>query len=392
MIDQIQSAGHLAPVLVFLYDPGVGRYTMRQTGGLLKAEGVDISFRPDGGLARWLIEQDLPIHLPDAGKQLLAEKLSDEEQQELGTLGLVLFLPLRGKNACNTTGDRLRGWVALGPRPSGEPYSPDDLDLLAAVVNQTIIAIESAHRDESVKEINQAQSEFIDFVAHELKQPMTAMQGYAKMLTMGIGGQLNDTQQQFVEVINSNVNRMGKLVNDLLEISRLEAGRITLKLAPVRLKEVVEATIASTRTEIEARHHTLVIDAPDDLPPVLGDHERLVQILTHLVSNAYKYTPPGGVIHIAVDGHDHPDIPPGHQCVSVTDTGIGMSPQELTKLGEKFFRSDDELVRQQPGNGLGVPISRGLVALHGGEFLFESTPGRGSTFRFTVPAVESAEE
>jgi signal transduction histidine kinase len=390
--DQVQSAGHLTPVLLFLYDPAVGRYTRRQASGLVETEDVEVSFRPDGGLARWLSEQDLPVYLPDAGEQLLAEKLSDEERQELGSLGLVLFLPLRGKSAGNTTGDRLRGWVALGPRPSGEPYSPNDLHLLAAVANQTAIALESIHLDESVKEINQAQSEFIDFVAHELKQPMTAMQGYAKMLTMGIGGQLTDTQQQFVEVIDSNVNRMGKLVNDLLEISRLEAGRTKLKLAPVRLKEIVEATIASTRTEIETRHHTLLVDTPDDLPPVLGDHERLVQILTNLVSNAYRYTPPGGVIHIAVNGQDHPSIPAGHQCVSVTDTGIGMSPQELAELGEKFFRSDHELVQQQPGNGLGVPISRGLVALHGGEFLIESEPGKGSTFRFTVPVVERNDE
>jgi signal transduction histidine kinase len=375
-------------VLVFLYDPMAGRYTLRQTSGFVKAEELDISFRPDGGLARWLGEQDLPVYLLDADDQLLAEKLSDEERQELASLGLVLFLPLRGESEFSITGYRLGGWVALGPRPSGEPYSPDDLDLLAALVSQTAIALENAPSYEGVREVNQAKSDFIDFVAHELKQPMTAMQGYAKMLTLGIGGQLTDTQKQFVEVINSNVDRMSKLVNDLLEISRLEAGRTQLKLAPVHLKEVVEATIANARTEIEARHHTLVVDAPDGLPAVLGDRERLVQILTNLVSNAYRYTPPGGIIQIAVNGHDYPGIPAGHQCVSVSDSGIGMSPSELVKLGGKFFRADHDLVHQQPGTGLGVSIARSLVALHGGEFLIESEPGKGSTFRFTVPIVD----
>ena len=235
------------------------------------------------------------------------------------------------------------------------------------------------------REVERRVSEFIDFVAHELKQPMTAMQGYAKMLTMGIGGELTETQQQFVQVIDSNVNRMGKLVGDLLEISRLEAGRTKLELAPVALRDVVNETLVNTRAEIEARHHTLEVAVPSDLPPVLADRERLVQILTNLVSNAYRYTPDGGTIRIVVDGQEYSKVPPDHLQVSVSDTGIGLSPQELVRLEEKFFRAEHDLVQQQPGTGLGVSITRNLVELHGGEFLIESEPGRGSTFSFTIP-------
>jgi two-component system cell cycle sensor histidine kinase PleC len=132
------------------------------------------------------------------------------------------------------------------------------------------------------------------------------------------------------------------------------------------------------------------VDAPADLPPVQGDRERLVQILTNLVSNAYKYTPDGGHIRIAVNGQDRPEVPPGHLCVSVSDTGIGMSPQELVKLEEKFFRAEHDLVQQQPGTGLGVSITRNLVELHGGDFLIESEPGQGSTFRFTIPTADAS--
>jgi signal transduction histidine kinase len=234
-------------------------------------------------------------------------------------------------------------------------------------------------------DVEQAKLEFIDFVAHELKQPMTAIQGYAKMLLMDIGGELSDTQRQFVEVINSNADRMGKLVNDLLEISRLEAGRITLKLAPVRLSQIVDETLTNCLAEIESRHHTLDVEVPDDLPPVMGDRERLLQILTNLVSNAYLYTPEGGAICVSVGWPEGSEEPPGHLLVSVSDTGIGISPRDLDRLEEKFFRADHELVHEQPGNGLGVPISRHLVDLHGGKFVVESQPDRGSTFRFTVP-------
>jgi two-component system phosphate regulon sensor histidine kinase PhoR len=243
---------------------------------------------------------------------------------------------------------------------------------------------------QNVKEADRAKAEFIDFVAHELKQPMTAVQGYAKLLAMGIGGELSDTQQEFVRIINSNVERMGKLVNDLLEISRLEAGRTELNLAPVHLKQVVDETLANTHTEIEARHHRLEFRIAPDLPPVLGDYGRLVQILTRLVSNAYQYTPDGGTIEIAADGWDDVEAPQGHVLVSVSDTGIGMSPKDIANLEKQFFRADHDLVHAQPGSGLGVSIARKLVELHGGEFIIESEPGRGSTFRFSVPIARTS--
>jgi signal transduction histidine kinase len=232
------------------------------------------------------------------------------------------------------------------------------------------------------EDLDVAKLEFMDFVAHELKQPMTAIQGYARMLTLGIGGDLSDTQNEFVSVINANVERMGRLVNDLLEISRLEAGRIELKTAGVHLRDVVEKVLDDARAEIEARNHQLEIEIPDCLRPVAGDRERVGQILDHLVNNACRYTPDAGTLRITAEESDGGD----QLLISVTDTGIGMSPQEVACLGEKFFRGKHDLVQTQPGNGLGVAICRHLVTLHGGSLLVESEPGKGSAFRFTLPA------
>jgi signal transduction histidine kinase/putative methionine-R-sulfoxide reductase with GAF domain len=284
--------------------------------------------------------------------------------------------------------DQAVGLLELMHSDAPREFTPNEIRLCQILANQAAAAFENARLYEGVKDANEAKSEFIDFVAHELKQPMTAMQGYAKMLTMGIGGSLTDMQQEFVRVINSNVDRMGKLVNDLLEISRLEAGRTKLKLEPVDMREVVDETITNTRTEIDARQHTLIVDVPGDLPPVQGDRERLVQIVTNLVSNAYKYTPQGGRIEISVGQHNGTEDGREYLLVSVRDTGIGMSPRELRSLEEKFFRADHDLVRAQPGTGLGVSITRSLVALHGGELSVESEPGQGSTFSFTLPVVE----
>jgi signal transduction histidine kinase len=286
--------------------------------------------------------------------------------------------------------DEAMGVLELVQSSESRTFTPTEIALCQTLANQAAATLENAQLIEGVKEADEAKSEFIDFVAHELRQPMTAMQGYAKMLTMGIGGELTDTQTQFVEVISDNVDRMGKLVNDLLEISRLEAGRTKLRLRPVRLGSVVNETITNTRTEIEARQHTLEVELPRALPPVMGDRDRLVQVLTNLVSNAFKYTPNGGTIRITVKRECPPGLPANHLCVQISDTGIGMTPQEIGQLDEKFFRGSHDLVQDQPGTGLGVSITRNLVALHQGEFLIESELGQGSTFAFSVPIAELA--
>jgi signal transduction histidine kinase len=285
---------------------------------------------------------------------------------------------------------QVTGTINLEIVGSQHIFAPEEIDIAQTIANQVAAALENANLYEGVKRADEARSEFIDFVAHELKQPMTAMQGYAKMLMMGIGGELTDTQKQFVEVISDNVHRMGKLVNDLLEISRLEAGRTKLRLRPVQMGALVEETVTSTRTEIKARHQTLEVEIPPALPPVMGDRDRLAQVLTNLVSNAYKYTPEGGTIRIAVDRQCRPQLPANHLCVQVIDTGIGMTPQEIGQLEEKFFRGSHDLVQEQTGTGLGMSIVRNLVALHRGEFLIESEPGQGSTFIFSVPIAELA--
>jgi len=238
---------------------------------------------------------------------------------------------------------------------------------------------------EELRRAEGATAEFVDFVSHELKQPMTAMQGYSKMLIMGIGGELTPTQRQFVDVIDANVERMGKLVNDLLEVCRLEAGRTRLNLGPVNVGELLYETVVDNRAELEARHHTVEIDVADDLPLVTGDRQRLLEVLAHLVRNACRYTPGGGHIRLVAEGQGDDGCTDGHVCVAVVDTGIGLSPEDLPRVGEKFFRADHELVQQEPGNGLGLAISRHLIALHGGELYVESEPGQGSTFGFTLP-------
>ena len=369
-----------APMMVFLHDPASNQYTLRRDPAPETPEEPTIGIGLDNSIARWLGTHDGPLYLMDAQDQPSSRPLAQEAEQALE--GMVLFLRLRGSRGVPE--DRPVGWVAVGPRPSGEPYSPDDLRLMAALVDRAALAIENSQLFERMAELDQGRMEFMDFVAHELKQPMTSMQGYAKMLTLGIGGELNETQVQFVQVINSSVDRMGKMVNNLLEISRLEAGRTKLKPEQLQPKEIVDEALAAIHAEIQAREHSLEVDLPEDLPPVSGDRDRLLQILNHLLSNACIYTPNGGAIGVTVAGPDAAAVRPGYLLFSISDTGIGISAKDLANL-DKFIRADHDLVVSQPGTGLGISIARGLIELHGGELTIESEPDRGSTFSFTVP-------
>ena len=249
--------------------------------------------------------------------------------------------------------------------------------LLARMADRAAIAIENGRLYNEVKAANLAKSEFVGTVAHELKVPMTSIQGYADLLM-----KMADLDQQnmgFATRIKGSVERMQTLVGDLSDISRIESGNLRVELTDVDLKEVIAEAKAGTATQIEARAHTLIEDIGDELPLVKADPARTVQILVNLLSNAYKYTPNGGQITIRTQRQN------GRLLVSVADTGVGLSSQELEKLGTKFWRSDNDHTLKQRGTGLGFSITRQLIELMDGTLDIESTVGKGSTFTVGLP-------
>jgi two-component system sensor histidine kinase VicK len=218
--------------------------------------------------------------------------------------------------------------------------------------------------------------------SHELKIPMTSIKGYAKLLSMGAVGSLTEQQREFLGVISNNVDRMDRLVSDLLDVSRIEAGRIRLELEDVQIKDVIDEVLESVHTQIEKKELHLSLDIDEDLPRIRADYTRVVQIMTNLISNAYKYTPKGG--NITVIAKPYNGAVQGI-IVSVRDTGYGISAADLAKLFTTFHRSSDKKIREQPGTGLGLAITKKMIESHGGEITVESEYGAGSCFTFTVP-------
>ena len=263
-------------------------------------------------------------------------------------------------------------------------FTEEDANFVNLLVSHAAIAIDNAQLFEQVKEVNQAKSEFISTASHELKIPMTSIKGYAKLMSMGAVGDLTEQQKDFLGVIANNVDRMDRLVSNLLDVSRIEAGRIRLELEDVQIKTVIDEVIESIKTQLEKKNLRLHLDITDNLPHIRADYHRVVQIITNLISNAYKYTPEGGNITVVAKPYNGSIQ---GIAVSIKDTGYGISEEDQSKLFTNFFRSGDQNIRDEPGTGLGLAITKRMIESHGGELSFESELGKGTCFTFKVPLV-----
>ena len=269
--------------------------------------------------------------------------------------------------------------------------SQQDMAFLNRLSDHAAIAISNAQLYEEVQQANDAKSEFVSFVAHELKNPMTSIKGYTELLAAGAVGPINEMQNNFLHTIRSNVERMSTLVSDLNDNSKIEAGRLRLDYKAVDLSEVVDEVTRSTSRQIEDKKQEIVIEVPESLPYVWADQTRVGQVLTNLVSNSHKYTPEGGKITIGAAVTSNQWDPAGAAKVVhiwVEDDGIGISVEDQQKIFSKFFRSDDQKAREVPGTGLGLNITKSLVEMQGGKIWFESEFRKGTTFHFTVPVAE----
>jgi PAS domain S-box-containing protein len=235
-------------------------------------------------------------------------------------------------------------------------------------------------------EVDRLKSEFVATVSHELRTPMTSIKGYADLLLLGAAGEVQPQQRSFLETIKNNADRLSILVNDLLDISRIDQGRVELRFGPVDVAAVIEQIAAHLygRCEDERRAMQVIVHPPDDPTlTVWGDYDKVAQILTNLADNAFNYTPEGGTITLSAER----DPAGGDVIFAVSDTGIGIPPEIAPRVFERFFRGDEfnELVMDTPGTGLGLAIVRELVQFHRGEVWFDSEVGKGTTFYVRLP-------
>ncbi len=239
------------------------------------------------------------------------------------------------------------------------------------------LAREFSQMLKGLQELEKLKDEFVFIAAHELRTPVTAIRGYAEMLT-DLGTSLPPAAREFVERLQQSGSRLANLVNDLLEVARDQAGRLKCETSPQNLTEIIQGVISELTPLVKEKEHTLQFQPPHNLPMVLVDKDKLQEVLVNLISNAIKYTPPRGTIKL--------DLMPaaGEVTVSVQDNGIGISAADQAKLFQRFYRVESDETRNIQGTGLGLFIVRQLVERMGGKIWIESEKGKGTTFRFTL--------
>jgi signal transduction histidine kinase len=227
--------------------------------------------------------------------------------------------------------------------------------------------------------LSRLKSDFVANVSHELKTPLALIRLFAETLELGrVHGE--EKARQYYRVINKESQRLTQLINNILDFSRIEAGRKEYRLAPTDVTRVVNDVVEAYRFQIEQQGFDLRLELPDGLPEINVDKEALGQALINLLNNAIKYSRDHRTISIGVRSHD------GWVLISVADRGIGIEKAEHNKIFEKFYRASDSLVHDTKGSGLGLSLVRHIMDAHGGSVEVESAPGAGSTFTLSLPA------
>lgn len=286
------------------------------------------------------------------------------------------------------SGEILQEMHASLDKLSALSLSPDargEVEHLRHLAGTLLISMDSfdeqieQRRKESIEE----RASFISTMTHELRLPLTSIKGYTDLLRQGAAGQLNDQQMGFLGVIRNNVDRMTQLIADLSDISKLDSGRMKIDVLPLSVTRPLEKALRDLYPQLHDKGHRLNVQIPEDTPPVLSNPERLIQIFTNLIRNASMYTPEEGKIFVHAERND------GMVRLEVSDNGIGINEEDQDRLLTPFFRSDDPMVRQQPGWGLGLYLVSRLVDAMGGKVGWVSNVGEGSTFWVTLPAAST---
>jgi signal transduction histidine kinase/HAMP domain-containing protein len=367
---------------VALYDDNSGQVRFPLFAGVdgpVELEPQDI--RHEQSLAGYIIESGQPLYIADA----LA--IPDGAPYHLAPVSGVIIRSYIGVPL--TSRGRVIGALSVQSH-APNVYTDEDMALLTTVAVQASIAIENARAyerlvetAEELRELDRLKMQFLANMSHELRTPLNSIIGFSRVILKGIDGPLTELQETDLNSIYNSGQHLLGLINDVLDMSKIEAGKMDLNFEQVLLPNVLGSVMSSAKALVKDKPIELKSVIPDDLPAVRADVQRLRQVLLNLLSNAAKFTEQGKITVGA-------EASGGFATVSVSDTGIGIAPEAQQRIFLAFQQVDGSTTRRAEGTGLGLAISRSFVELHGGQIWVESTLGQGSTFYFTLPLYEPA--
>ena len=284
----------------------------------------------------------------------------------------------------------LRGADAIGviavARRAAEPFSDKEIELLRTFADQAVIAIENTRLFQELREkteqleiANRHKSEFLANMSHELRTPLNAIIGFSEVLLKRMFGPLNEKQDEYLQDVLSSGRHLLSLINDILDLSKVEAGRMELDLAPFNLPLALDNALTLVRERAMRHGIRLELEVGAGVGDMVADERKIKQILLNLLSNAVKFTPEGGRVGVRAERAN------GTVEISVSDTGIGISPEDQEAIFEEFRQVGTDYARKREGTGLGLTLARKFVELHGGRLWVKSLVGQGSTFTFALP-------
>ncbi|HEY7789601.1 MAG TPA: ATP-binding protein [Vicinamibacterales bacterium] len=322
-----------------------------------------------------VIRTTVPALIPEVTDDMIvASARGDEERiNRVRSLGLTSYLcvPLM-------SGDRALGAMTLAAGESGRHFTEDDLRFAEAVASRAALAIENARAYERLQRANGLKDEFLATLSHELRTPLNAILGYARLVSSGI--MTGEKAARALDTIARNATALTQMVEDILEVSRIVAGKMRLNVQPVDLPLVLHEALETITPAADAKRIKLHSLVDPQVAPISGDPDRLRQIVWNLLSNAVKFTPRDGHVQLRLERVD------SSVEITVSDSGIGIPPEFLPHIFDRFSQADPTMTRQHPGLGLGLAIARNLAELHGGTVSASSRGlGTGATFRVRLP-------
>jgi signal transduction histidine kinase len=314
------------------------------------------------------------VHVPDL--QAVASEFAASTARQRG-VGSMLAVPLlREQEAV--------GVIGLAREIVG-PFSPEQIEVLQTFADQAVIAIENARlfreiedKSRQLEVASQHKSEFLANMSHELRTPLNAIIGFSEVLSERMFGELNEKQEEYLKDIYASGTHLLSLINDILDLSKIEAGRMELELTDFNFPQAIENALTLVRERASRRGIALAHTMDERLGEIRGDERKVKQVLLNLLSNALKFTPEGGRVEVRAGMVD------GMAEISVTDTGVGIAPEDQGAIFEEF-RQVGTAEKKAEGTGLGLTLCRKFVELHGGRIWVTSQVGVGSTFTFAIP-------
>jgi signal transduction histidine kinase len=366
--------------VVFEYDERAEEFVQRamtETGEALAEARRATRIRKGEGVLGHTAFTLEPVQVPDIAVPGAYEGRLRETLIESG-IRAILAVPMVRES-------RLIGCLGVTRNSPGE-FPAETIELLRTFATQSALAIQNARLFQEIADksgqleaASRHKSEFLANMSHELRTPLNAVIGFSEVLIQRMFGDLTEKQDEYLKDIYASGQHLLSLINDILDLSKIEAGRMELAPAPFHLPTALENAVTLVK-ERAARHGiTLQLDLDPRLGEVVGDERKVKQVLLNLLSNAVKFTPEGGRITLKAVQRD------GGVEIAVTDTGIGIAPEDQAAIFEEFRQVGSDETRKQEGTGLGLTLAKKFVELHGGRIWVESEPGRGSTFTFTLP-------